>query len=171
MLLISILTIFGATGLAYYLHNQTEKHEQIPSLEKVVKVVERFGKRNNLPAEWSEDDLEKFLLKHLQIHFRQVRRQFPVGEAGQRERIDIDIGNGGFGIEIKLTHLLKKTNERNRLLGQIDTYQSRRYTKNRLLVVIAGEAGWESTPIGIEVKQILAGKGAGFVFLTMNIQA
>lgn len=168
MLLTTFLTFFGAAGLAYYLYNQTEKNEQIPDLAKVRKAVERFGKRFRLPAEASEEELEKQLAKYLQIHFRQVRRQFPVGDHSQRERIDIDIADGTFGIEIKLAYLLKKTNERNRLLGQIDTYQTRRYGKHRLLVVIAGETGWDKTPIGIEIQQILAGKGAGFIFLDIN---
>lgn len=165
MLLIIVFCLFGAAGLAFYLVNQTDKMQQIPDLAKVRKAVERFGKKFRIKPEWSEEDIEKQLTKYLQIHFRQVRRQFPVGEFSQRERIDIDIADGTFGIEIKLTTLLSKTNERNRLFGQIDTYQTRRYGRHRLLVVIVGEEGWEKSPLGVEMKQILHNKGAGLIFL------
>jgi|GEM_PF-3368834 len=165
MLITSLLILFGAAGMAYFFHNQHDKYAQIPDLAKVSKTVKRFGQRVPLLPTWSEEELEKQLAKYLQIHFRQVRRQFPIGDLSQRERIDLDIANGAFGIELKLTHLLHKTNERNRLFGQIDTYQARRYGKQRLLVVIVGERDWQQTPIAIELKQIIVGKGAGFVFL------
>jgi hypothetical protein len=160
-----ILCLFGATSLGYYLYNQMDKQHEKPDIQKIRKAILRFGQKFRLQADGSEEDVEKQLAKYLQIHFRQVRRQFPVGEFSQRERIDIDIADGTFGIEIKLASLLKKTNERNRVFGQIDTYQSRRYGKHRLLVVIVGEAGWDKSPIGIEMKQILQSKGAGLVFL------
>jgi hypothetical protein len=133
MLLIIVFCLFGAASLAFYLVNQTDKMQQIPDLAKVRRAIERFGEKFRIKPEWSEEDIEKQLAKYLQIHFRQVRRQFPVGEFSQRERIDIDIADGTFGIEIKLTTLLSKTNERNRLFGQIDTYQTRRYGRHRLL--------------------------------------
>ncbi len=169
MLLITILAIFGMAGLVYFLHNQNEKqHQNVPDLAQVGKAVVRFGKKFPIPATSSEDDVEKQLAKYLQIHFKQVRRQFPVGDFSQRERIDIDIADGTIGIEIKLAELLRKTNERNRLLGQVDTYQARRYGKHRLWVVIVGEKGWTETPIGVEMKQILHSKGAGLIHLTFN---
>jgi hypothetical protein len=102
------------------------------------------------------------------LYFKEVSRQYTLSISngrGAKERVDIDVGNGRFGIEIKLARLLKKSNERNRLLGQIDLYQTRRYAPENLLVLIVGESSTAEADYMIELRRIIENKGANFMYL------
>ena len=168
MFIIYLLMMFGA-GIAFiFLKKEQDKVRKIPDLKSVKNAISRFETRFNLSITLSEDEIENSLAKFLRIHFAGVRRQFPIASEAHRDRIDIDLGNGQFGIEIKLASLLKKSNERNRLLGQIDTYQTRKYGKYNLLVLIAGEKNWIKSNNAQEIKKMIENKNIGFYYLNLK---
>ena len=74
---------------------------------------------------------------HLAKVFEDVVSQYNIG-GYLGLKIDLDIGNGGTGIEVKLADsLLRSTAEIHRLIGQAIYYQKKRYGNN-LLVSIVG---------------------------------
>lgn len=74
---------------------------------------------------------------HLAKAFEDVVPQYNIG-GYLGLKIDIDVGNGGLGIEVKLAEsLLRSTAEIHRLIGQVIYYQKKRYGDN-LLVSIVG---------------------------------
>ena len=74
---------------------------------------------------------------HLAKSFEDVVPQYNIG-GYLGLKIDIDVGNGGIGVEVKLAEsLLRSTAEIHRLIGQAIYYQKKRYGDN-LLVSIVG---------------------------------
>jgi hypothetical protein len=113
-----------------------------------------------------EADAEWFLASALSDHFRDVRVQVSVpGHFGHR--IDIDIGSGRFGVEVKLARsVIESSSEAYRLLGQAFYYDRRRYAR-RLLVVVVGTHPQRSHPIIGEVFDLLAALGVRGQFLSV----
>lgn len=114
-----------------------------------------------------EADAEWFVASALADHFRSVRTQQPVpGHFGHR--IDIDIQNGSFGVEIKLASaIVDNSSEAYRLLGQALYYNRRRYAR-RLLVLIVGPRVLERHPIVIEVIDLLGVIGVAGTYLRVH---
>lgn len=112
----------------------------------------------------SEADAEWFLASALSDHFADVRTQAPVpGQYGHR--IDIDIQNGQFGLEVKLASaVIESSSEAYRLLGQAFYYDRRRYA-GRLLVVIVGPEELRQHPIVVEVGDLLGVLGVAGLYL------
>ena len=74
---------------------------------------------------------------HLAKAFEDVVSQYNIG-GYLGLKIDIDVGNGGIGVEVKLAEsLLRSTAEIHRLIGQAIYYQKKHYGEN-LLVSIVG---------------------------------
>ncbi len=84
----------------------------------------------------SEKDAEYEIKKYLIEFFPNIKTQYFVG-GNFGAKIDIDINNGEYGIEIKLTSsLLSTTSEIFRLIGQVLYYKKRMYNDNLLLVLV-----------------------------------
>jgi hypothetical protein len=115
----------------------------------------------------SEADAECFLASALSDHFADVRTQAPVpGRFGHR--IDIDIQNGRFGVEVKLASAItESSSEAYRLLGQAVYYDRRRYA-GRLLVVIVGPEELRRHPIVVEVGDLLGVLGVADLYLPVR---
>ncbi|MCS6820776.1 MAG: hypothetical protein NZ551_02805 [Microscillaceae bacterium] len=116
------------------------------TMENVLYVLRSTGIHATWAEKATEQAIEQYIAQKLARYFSPVHTQYKfVPGKYRRERIDIDLGEGKIGIEVKLAKLLKKSNERNRLLGQIDFYLQTHYTINTLLVVIVGQAhDWEN---------------------------
>lgn len=85
----------------------------------------------------AEADAEWVIGEHLGNAFEDVVPQYNIG-GYLGLKIDIDIGNGKVGVEVKLADsLLKSASEIHRLIGQSIYYQRKRYMGN-LVVAIAG---------------------------------
>lgn len=112
----------------------------------------------------SEADAEWFLASALRDHFADVRTQAQVpGHFGHR--IDIDIQNGRFGIEVKFAAaVVESSSEAYRLLGQAFYYDRRRYA-GRLLVVVVGPPELERHPVIGEVFDLLGALGVAGQYL------
>jgi hypothetical protein len=74
---------------------------------------------------------------------------------GGREKIDLDIGNGKVGIELKLARKLKSRNEVNRLIGQTTMYKNRKYSQNNLIILLVGNTQTYQQPYVQELKQVI----------------
>ena len=76
-------------------------------------------------------------------------------------RIDIDLGHGIIGIELKIANQLETSDAVHRLIGQA-VYYNQNFYKNRLIVLVAGKNN--ITPIIQEVKSILENLGVFFIY-------
>lgn len=85
----------------------------------------------------SEKDAENDIGDFLSIYFRDVVTQYNLG-GYLGLKIDLDINNGQFGIEIKFADsFFKNTSEIFRLIGQAVYYSKKRYGEN-FIIAIAG---------------------------------
>ena len=83
----------------------------------------------------SEKDAETKILNYLMDYFPNVMKQYNIG-GYLALKIDIDIDNGKFGVEIKLSEsFFKKSSEIFRMIGQSVFYKKRKYGENYLLVI------------------------------------
>lgn len=169
--MIFYLTALSASAcLAFFLKKKIELAKKEPNLKNVLKILDKIP-QDLLANESavSEQIVEEYLFKHLKKHFKTIQRQYVIGNhKSKRERIDLDLGNGNLGIEIKLAKLLRKTNERNRLLGQIDLYKTRKYANKPIIVIIVGTEENSKDENLIELREILANKQAFFYYLKLT---
>jgi hypothetical protein len=77
-------------------------------------------------------------------------------------KIDIDLGNGRVGVEVKLAESLLKAAEAHRLIGQAVYYQKRRYQDN-LIVAVVGRSGDLEAPMLKELGSFLESIGVVYV--------
>jgi hypothetical protein len=85
----------------------------------------------------TEKDAENEIGDYLSVYFKDVMSQYNLG-GYLGLKVDIDINDGIFGIEVKLTDsFFKSTSEIFRLFGQAVYYTKKRYGKN-FIVAIAG---------------------------------
>ncbi|TAE50141.1 MAG: hypothetical protein EAZ44_07740 [Cytophagia bacterium] len=158
-----LLVLFCAFVVAFFVIQQYKTYQPQPTAEKVRQIVVNFNQRFMIKDNLSESEVEHFLAKALERYFKNVKTQ---ASTQGRERIDIDI-NHQLGIEVKLSKLLKKTNERNRLLGQMDLYRSRKYTNKPLMTIIAGNQKDLSMPHILEVEKLLKQKNVEVILLPL----
>jgi hypothetical protein len=83
----------------------------------------------------SQDEIASFLSPH----FEDVFREYNIGGYFGL-RIDLDIGNGKVGVEVKLAEALFTAGEAHRLIGQAVYYQRRRYGENLNVAVVGSES-------------------------------
>lgn len=86
---------------------------------------------------FSELDVEKQMENFCKEIFEHVTRQHGVGGTNSKN-IDLDIGRGRVGIEIKLAKEVIKEGGNDRLIGQVIKYKSRQYRDNNLIIIVAG---------------------------------
>ena len=115
----------------------------------------------------TEADANFLLCGLLAPKFEAVAEQYSVG-GFLGLRIDLDIGNGSVGIEIKLADsLLSGTAEMQRLLGQVVFYSHRRY-KDSLVVAIVGDRESLLDPSLKELIAFIDSLGARCVRIPVN---
>lgn len=111
----------------------------------------------------SEADVEWYISEHLTPRFASVAVQYSIG-GYLGTKIDLDIGNGNVGVEVKLASSLMRSTEAHRLMGQALHYDRRRY-KGNLIVAIAGTASDLNEPLLAEMREILASLGISCAFI------
>lgn len=160
-----ILIFLSSAFIAYITLQYFQGQHKIPHRKNVIKTIKSCEKYISKLQNISESKLEEILAYQLKKKF-EVNTQFSLGGLkGAREKVDIDLGNGRFGIELKLAKTLRKSNERNRLLGQIDLYIQRKYSSKNILVVIIGEAKYQQDAVILELQSIITQKNVGFYFM------
>ncbi len=99
--------------------------------------------------------------------FAAVADQYSVG-GFNGWRIDIDIGNGKVGVEVKLAASLQTSSaEMQRLVGQAVYYRKKRYDDN-LIVGIVGEPDDLKDPVITELRSFLEELGITCVRLPLS---
>ena len=104
--------------------------ETVISVLKDLKVPRRKAR--------NEEGARDELASNLKMHFEDVVIEYNIGGYFGL-RIDLDIGNGKFGIEVKLAEAIATAVEAHRLIGQAVYYQKRRYGDNLAIAVVGGE--------------------------------
>jgi hypothetical protein len=133
---------------------------QVPTMQSVYGHMQklRISRRNVR----DERDAHIAIGEHLAEVFETVFDEYPLG-GYFASRIDIDIDNGKFGIEVKLAEkLLDSTSEIHRVIGQTVCYQRKRYGAN-LLVALVGEQRDLDEPTLKEAFSFLRDIGIGAV--------
>jgi hypothetical protein len=114
----------------------------------------------------SEGDFEEAVADYLGPKFRSVAQQYAVG-GYLGLKIDLDIGNGQVGVELKLAaSLANSTAEFHRLIGQAFYYRFRRY-KDNLIVAVAGDREDSQDPLFVELFEVLTSVGITPVHVTL----
>ena len=94
----------------------------------------------------TEADVEEVIADSLAPRFQAVSQQYSVGGM-LGLKIDLDIGDGQVGVELKLADsILGNTNEFHRLIGQAVYYDHRRY-KGNLILCVVGQRGDDEDPL------------------------
>lgn len=169
MLFTYLLALLFSAFIAFYGKKIVETRKRSPTLPNVSRLLNQLQHTIKWNDQMTESDIEQLIAIALKKYFPAVQRQFLISrEKNKRERIDIDLGNGQFGIEVKLAKWLSKTNERNRLLGQIDLYQTRQYHQQNLVVIIAGNPQKQEDFALQEIKAILEKKGVTYFYLCLE---
>lgn len=167
MFLESLAFILSA-GTTLYLKIVFKKKRKSPRLGNVLRALRKITPWQPYTDPLTERIVEEYLMFRLGKYFKDIQRQSVVkGIPHNRDRVDLDIGNGAFGIEIKMAKLLKKSNERNRLLGQLDLYKERKYSHNNLLLVVVGQKEGEEEHHIAEIKKILENKKIPLFYLAL----
>jgi hypothetical protein len=113
-----------------------------------------------------EGALEIELFNFLRDRFHTVQRQIYIGGA-KALKIDLDLADGKIGIELKLAKSLLNANEKQRFIGQMHDYTTKRYQPEGFILVVAGEAAYRSHPTIREIRDIVRGR-SHFFFLCLD---
>ncbi|MBS9770540.1 MAG: hypothetical protein J7F05_08650 [Trichodesmium erythraeum GBRTRLIN201] len=86
---------------------------------------------------FTEKSIQKQLCDYLREYYEHVNTEYGIGGLNAI-KIDIDVGEGKVGIELKLASKLFKTSEFNRLAGQLRQYTNSKYDEDNLILGIIG---------------------------------
>ncbi len=164
-----LLLLLIVAKAVHYLLVWYSQYQRLPKASNVMKYLKSIQSKLSISDQNSESEVENILARSLQNRFGNVTTQALVGgKRYARERIDIDLGDGQLGIEIKLADMLRKSNERNRLLGQIDLYLERKYTPENLLILIIGKNEYAQTDNIQEIQRMIKNKKVYFYYIKTN---
>lgn len=142
----STLLIIGAAIVAFLAFSKSSKGEnskKIPNKlvtrKKVTEIISKFNPelKENLKYGYTEKSVQNQLCAHLRDYFEHVDTEYGIPGLNST-KIDLDVGEGQVGIELKLASKVFKTAEFNRLAGQLRQYSLQRYSKDNLLLGIIG---------------------------------
>ena len=160
----AVVLLSVSAAITFYFLNQYERSKRLTTARNVLQVIQKFSVSEKKLGKASEKQVEQWLAQKLTHYFSEVNTQFSMGG---REKIDLDIGSGKVGIELKLAHKLKSRNEVNRLIGQTTMYKSRKYNQNNLIILLVGNTKTYDDPNVQELKQIIE-KEALFFYLKLT---
>lgn len=118
----------GKIATKYATFDDVKKH-----LEGFVPVVDP-----KLKEGYTEKSIENQMAKYLKQRFVEVTPQYTLGGRIPTV-IDMDVANGVVGIELKDAKSVVKSNEFNRMKGQIQYYKETRYKDNNIFLLVVGE--------------------------------
>lgn len=112
----------------------------------------------------TEADAESIIYGYLKKSFKVVAQQYSLG-GFRGHKIDIDIGDGEVGVEVKLAKsLLANVSEIYRCLGQAILYKEKKYDENLIMVIVGTDDEIKHHEID-ELTDILAEHGIQSVFI------
>jgi hypothetical protein len=136
-----------------------------PKLPAVVQALSQLV----LPVSLSRDEAEAVagIARALRRLFVGVSTQVNVG-GHLGYRVDIAVGNGGVGVEVKLAHaLLESSGELYRAVGQAMVYKHLRFADS-LAVAVVGPTALLGRPALIEIMSFLDSVGASVAYVRME---
>jgi hypothetical protein len=134
---------------------------QVPSVLTALGELEM--KKNHYT---SEKHVEKVLVEHLNEKVGRAHAQYNIsGYLGLT--VDIDLGNGQIGVELKLAkELIGNASAIERLFGQVIYYSKRQY-RDRLIVVVVG-TDKEHNEVIKEIEKFIGEVGVYFKYITVK---
>lgn len=120
---------------------QVPEVESKPTIQPATKdAVLSVLSKLRVPTRKARDEYEAHaeIASNLESLFEDVFFEYNIGGYFGM-KIDLDIGNGKVGVEVKLADSLFKAAESTRLIGQAVYYQRRRYGENLIVAVVGRE--------------------------------
>jgi hypothetical protein len=114
----------------------------------------------------SEKKVEDYICSELNKATGKAHSQYNIG-GYLGLRVDIDLGDGQVGIELKLAKELSAANNIERLFGQV-IYYSKRVYKDKLIVVVVG-TDKEYTQVVKEVEKFITELGVTFLYKQVEL--
>jgi len=117
------------------------------SISNVKKSLDGFTPimEKSLKTGYTEKSIEKQLEKYLRTKYKTVTTQYNL-ESISGSQIDIDLGRGILGIEIKIANQILKQANFDRMQGQVMGYK-KNYKKNLILLICGENEDFEQTRI------------------------
>ena len=137
------------------------------SVKLVLEKLEGFKIKLNpkLKLGYTEKSIQKQLDTHLKKHFEHVIREYGI-EGINGTKIDFDIGHGKVGLEVKLADSVYKSAGYQRMLGQIQEYTYHKYSKDNLIVLVAGSKEQsKETAMLTKLRENIENNDASFLFV------
>ena len=115
----------------------------------------------------TEKKVEDIIVTHLNDKIGRAHAQYNIG-GYLGLKVDIDLGDGQVGIELKLAKELgDNASNIERLFGQVIYYSKRRY-KDKLIVLVVGTEK-EQTQVMKEIEKFVTELGVFFHYLTVKV--
>ena len=132
-------------------------------LEKLKGFKPELNKK--LKSGYTEKSIQKQLDKYLKEYFQHVNMEYVLGGINA-SKMDIDIGEGKVGIELKLADKVYKSNAFNTLTGQLREYNKSIYGDDNLIVGIIGDKEHKKQTSQIKkLKELIDEYNGKYVFL------
>ena len=110
------------------------------NVDDVIEHLKKFVPKADpkLKSGYTEKSFENQLVKYMKKRFVEVTPQYTLGGRIPTV-IDMDVANGVAGIELKDAKSVVKSNEFNRMKGQIQYYKETRYKDDNIFLLVVGE--------------------------------
>lgn len=110
------------------------------NIDDVIEHLKKFVPKVDpkLKGGYTEKSVENQLVKFMKERFVEVTPQYTLGGRIPTV-IDMDVANGVAGIELKDAKSVVKSNEFNRMKGQIQYYKETRYKDDNIFLLVVGE--------------------------------
>lgn len=122
------------TTLSHLIQDNDVTLEKVHNHIKEFKPTEVNGRKNG----YTEKDIQKQLDTYLKGIYQHVTREHGV-EAKNAKAIDLDIGNGKVGVEVKIARELFKSGTWDRAIGQIVKYTKKKYKDGNFILLVVGD--------------------------------
>ena len=122
------------------------------TLSEFKKILGNFKLSRDYSEDLTERKIQSELYKYLSSKYETVTTEYSL-EGKNISRIDIDIGDGNAGIELKIAKkLINNAQSTDRLVGQLKKYYQKRYKNGNLFLIIVGTETEFSNSIFKEIK-------------------
>ncbi|MDP2884819.1 MAG: hypothetical protein Q8P51_07355 [Ignavibacteria bacterium] len=138
---------------------------EVTNVKRVLIELESFSPSGD--SYKKETALEKELFIFFQDRFHTVQRQVYIGGGVKALKIDFDFADGKVGLELKLAESLLDSTEKQRLIGQMHDYTSKRYKPENFILLVAGGARLRSDPTISEIRNLVKAK-SHFVYINLD---
>ena len=136
-----IIAIFAIIVICILLKKHTDKDGKLldgsVTKNRIITLLRDFSPipSNKLKFGYTEKSIQNQLEKFFQKEIQHVTKEYAI-EGVNSSQIDLDLGNGAIGIELKLASAVFKEFGKDRLVGQVSKYIDRKYDDGNLIVLI-----------------------------------